>query len=376
MKILLAGGGTGGHFYPIIAVARSLRELAERERIARMDLILMSDAPYDPDMLREEGIIFKKSPAGKLRRYFSLMNFVDIFKTGFGVLRALWDLFWEMPDAIFIKGGYAAFPALVGGVFFRIPMLVHESDAAPGLVNRWAGRFARRVAVSFEDAAEYFPKEKVALIGNPIRRSLIGGNKEEALRVFALENNIPTILILGGSQGSQRVNDVVLEILPSLLESFNIVHQCGAANFQSVKQRAGIILEKSIYAKRYHPVPFLSEGDLRNLSQVASLILSRSGAGAIFEIAAWGIPSILIPLEEAANDHQRQNAYIFVKAGAASVLEEKNLKPHILLSEIVKLLNDKDKLREMKSAAGRFAKIDAAQKIARALIDLALEHAD
>ncbi|MEK7596294.1 MAG: undecaprenyldiphospho-muramoylpentapeptide beta-N-acetylglucosaminyltransferase [Patescibacteria group bacterium] len=375
MKILMAGGGTGGHFYPIVAVAHALRELAEKERIARLDLILMSDTPYDENILRQEEIIFEKSPAGKLRRYFSFKNFSDIFKTFFGILRTLWKMFLDMPDAIFAKGGYASFPTLVAARVFRIPVLLHESDAIPGLVNRWAGKFAKKIAVSFQESALYFPKDKTALLGNPIRKRVISGNADAARRVFGLEKNIKTILILGGSQGSQKINDTVLAILPSLVENYNVIHQCGKLNYEEVNQRTPVILKDSSFAKRYYPTPFLAEGDLGDLSRTADLVVSRAGAGAIFEIAAWGLPSILIPLDNSAGDHQRKNAYIYVKKGAAAIIEEKNLKPHIFLFEIEKLLRDEEKIKKMKIAARDFAKIDAAEKIARELMNMALEHA-
>ena len=375
MKILMAGGGSGGHFYPIVAVARALRELAEKERIARLDLILMSDAPYDESILKQEEIIFEKSPAGKLRRYFSFKNFSDIFKTFFGILWTLGKIFLDMPDAVFAKGGYASFPALVAARIFRIPVFLHESDAIPGLVNRWAGKFAEKIAVSFQESALYFPKEKTALLGNPIRKRVINGNADEAHRVFDLEKNIKTILILGGSQGSQKINDTVLAILPSLVENYNVIHQCGKFNYEETSRRARVILNDSSFAKRYHAAPFLAEGDLGNLSKAADLAVSRAGAGAIFEIAAWGLPSILIPLNNSAANHQRKNAYIYVKRGAAAIIEEKNLKPHIFLFEIEKLLRDEKKMEEMKIAARNFAKIGAAEKIARELMNMALKHA-
>ncbi|MBI5742310.1 MAG: undecaprenyldiphospho-muramoylpentapeptide beta-N-acetylglucosaminyltransferase [Candidatus Niyogibacteria bacterium] len=376
MKILFAGGGTGGHFYPIIAVARSLRDLAEKERIARLDLSYMSDAPYDINLLRQENIKFLQAPAGKMRRYFSIWNFVDYFRTFFGIIRAVWGIFWDMPDVVFGKGGYASFPMLVAARLFRIPLLIHESDAVPGRANAWAGKFAKRIAIAFPEAAEYFPKDKTALIGNPIRRRVVGGSAEEAIRSFGLDGTVKTIFVIGGSQGSQNINDAILTVLLDLVEKYNVIHQTGKQNYEVVNGRAGVILNKLPNATRYHAVDFVSEGDLRNISQVASLVISRAGSGAIFEIAAWGLPAILIPLDNSAGDHQRKNAYSYVKAGAAAILEEQNLTPHVLNFEIDKVLKDEKRLQDMRTAAQRFARLDAADKIARALIDMAIEHAD
>ena len=308
MKILLAGGGTGGHFYPVIAVARALKDAAERERLVSLDLSYMSDAPYDARLLKEEEIKFIKVPAGKIRRYFSVLNFFDVFKTAWGVLRAIFKIYADFPDVIFAKGGYASFPALAAAKFFRIPLVIHESDLVPGRVSRWASKFAARIAISFPESVEYFPEERAALTGNPIRRQVLGGSPEEAREIFSLEGAAPVLLILGGSQGAQKLNDVILEILPELVKSWQVIHQTGRANFDEVKLRAGLILESSQVRARYHPHPFLDEGGLRNASKAAFAAIARAGAGTIFELAAWGLPAILIPLSHAAQDHQRANA--------------------------------------------------------------------
>src|SRR3990167_7595438 len=152
MKILLAGGGTGGHFYPVIAVARALKDAAERERLVSLDLSYMSDAPYDARLLKEEEIKFIKVPAGKICRYFSVLNFFDVFKTAWGVLRAIFKIYADFPDVIFAKGGYASFPALAAAKFFIIPLVIHESDLVPGRVSRWASKFAARIAISFPES--------------------------------------------------------------------------------------------------------------------------------------------------------------------------------------------------------------------------------
>ena len=374
MKILLAGGGTGGHFYPLIAVARSLKDIAEREKIVKLELIFASDEPYDANLLREEEITFLKIPAGKFRRYFSILNFIDPFKTFWGILKALFAIYLNFPDVIFAKGGYASFPALAAAKILRIPLLVHETDTVPGKVTLWASGFARRVAISFPQSVKYFPADKVALTGNPIRRDVLGGTAEEARELFGLEPDLPLILALGGSQGAQKLNDIVLDILPELVKFSQVAHQAGRGNFEAVRLRAGLILENSSLAKRYNPYGFLDEEELRSASRAASLVVARAGGGSIFEIAAWGLPSILVPLPHAAQDHQRQNAYAYAREGAAEVLEEENLTPHVLLDRIQKLLGDKARREKMSQAAKAFAKPDAAEKIALEILKLALEH--
>lgn len=374
MKILLAGGGSGGHFYPVIAVARALKDAAERERLVSLDLSYMSDAPYDARLLKEEEIKFIKVPAGKIRRYFSVLNFFDVFKTVWGVLRAIFKIYADFPDVIFAKGGYASFPALVAAKFFRIPLVIHESDVEPGKVSSWASKFASRVAISFPESLEYFSDEKTALTGNPVRRQVFGGSQEEAQEIFSLEGRAPVLLILGGSQGAQKLNDVVLEILPELVKSWQVIHQTGRANFDEIKLRSGLILENSQLRARYHPQPFLDEGGLRNAYKSALAAVARAGAGTIFELAACSLPAILIPLPTAAQDHQRQNAYAYARQGGAVVLEEQNLAPHILLSELEKILKNRELRDRMIKSAQAFARPDAAAKIAQEIIKLALTH--
>lgn len=371
MKVVFTGGGTGGHFYPIIAVARALKKEAEAENIARLELFFIGGDPMDPDLLSRESIKFIKIPAGKMRRYFSLRYFGDTIKTAIGLLAAFWRVYLLMPDVVFGKGGYASFPVLFASKLLHIPVIIHESDAVPGLVNQWAGKWASRIAVSFQEAARYFEGKNVSVTGNPIRPQIIGGNLQEAIESFKLEENLPTILILGSSQGSERINETVLAMLEESVKKYQIIHQTGKNNFTDVSGRAKVLLEKSELKSRYHPYGFLDEGDLRNASRAASLVVSRASS-ALFEIAAWGLPAILIPLPTAAQDHQRENAYAYARFGACEVIEETNLTPHLLLAEIDKILGNPEQVKKMKLAAGGFARLDAASKIAREIIKLGI----
>lgn len=372
MKILLAGGGTGGHFYPLIAVVRALRRVAEIENIAKIEFFLTADDPIDADILLEERIQFIKVSAGKLRRYFSFKHFSDSVKTLIGIFSAFWKLYKLVPDVIFSKGGYASFPVLAAAKILGIPVLIHESDTVPGLVNQWAGKWASRVAVSFEETLPYFEGKNVALLGNPIRPQVIGGNMLEAVDYFKLEEGLPVILVLGGSQGSERINETILGSLAEMVGKYQVIHQTGKNNFSDVSGRANILLEKMELKHRYHAFPFFDEGELRNASKAASIVVSRAGAGSIFEISAWGIPSIIIPLPSSAQDHQRENAYAYARFGACEIIEETNLTPHLLLAQIDKILADKERIVKMKRAAQSFSRLDAAEKIARELLKLGI----
>src|SRR3989338_8801280 len=180
MKILLTGGGTGGHFYPLIAVAQEIKKILRERHFLEAEIIFASDSPYDKNYLIQENIRFLKLPAGKIRRYFSLWNFIDPFKTILGIALAIWKIYLEMPDVVFSKGGYASFPVLIAARIFRLPLIIHESDSAPGKANSYAKSFAKKIAVSFSEAADYFPKEKVFLTGIPLRKGILGGNFSEA----------------------------------------------------------------------------------------------------------------------------------------------------------------------------------------------------
>lgn len=372
MKILFAGGGTGGHFYPLIAVARSIYKIAEQRKIARTDIFFMSDDSVDAKLLNREHIIFIKISAGKIRRYFSILNISDLIKTFFGIIFSFRKIYSLLPDVVFGKGGYASFPALFSAKILKIPVVIHESDSVPGFVNSWAGKWANRVLISFSESARFFDSKKIIISGNPIRSSVVGGNLTEALEHFNLEQNIPTILIIGGSQGSNKINETILSIIPQLVSKYQIIHQTGHKNFADISSRAKVILESVALKHRYHVVPFLSEGDMKNASCAASLVVSRAGAGAIFEIAAWGLASIIIPLPNSAQNHQRENAYNYAKTGACEVLEESNLAPNILISQINKILENDEKLKLMKNGAISFSRRDAADIIAQEILNLGI----
>lgn len=375
MKILFTGGGTGGHFYPIIAIIDALRVLTDEERLVGIELSFMSDTPYDEGLLLKKDVHFIQVKTGKVRRYFSLANITDLFKTASGLWDAFFKIYRDFPDVIFGKGGYASFPALFAARILGIPVMLHESDAIPGKVNQWAAKFAHRIAISFPESAKYFPENKTAFTGNPVRKEILGRTPDEARDVFHLEENLPVILFLGGSQGAKTINDIALDIAPELVKSAQVIHQCGKNNAKEVKNRLSVVLnEKTPLKSRYQVYGYFDDNNLRNAQSAAKIIISRAGASSIFEIATWGIPSIIIPLPDSAQGHQRENAYTYARTGAAEVIEESNLTPNLLLSRIKNLLDDQKKWEAMKEATKGFSQPKAARQIARELLSLALEH--
>lgn len=372
IKILFTGGGTGGHFYPLIAVAQELNKMVDQQKIANVRMYYFSDAPYDEQVLFENQITFKKITAGKLRLYFSIQNILDIFKTFQGIIEAFFAVFQLYPDVVFAKGAYASFPTLVAARLLGIPVIIHESDAAPGRVTSWASKFAKYVAVSYKDSFEFFPRERTAHVGQPVRPELIHP-AEGGLEYLNLETGIPVVWIVGGSLGAQKINDVIIQALPELVENFQVIHQTGKNNFNDCEQRSALVLKDSQFKSRYKPFPFLNQLALRMSAGVASVIITRAGS-MLFEIASWGIPAIVIPIAQSNNDHQRKNAFAYARAGAGQVIEEKNLTPHILISEIKRISSDLILHDKISAAAKDFFQPDAARKIAEKVLEIGLSH--
>jgi UDP-N-acetylglucosamine--N-acetylmuramyl-(pentapeptide) pyrophosphoryl-undecaprenol N-acetylglucosamine transferase len=377
MKILLTGGGTGGHFYPLIAIIQELRRIEEGENLVGLKLYYMAPTSYNDKLLFDYDVIFKKVPAGKIRNYFSILNFLDLFKTAVGVLRAIWSVFLIYPDVVIGKGGYGSFPALFAARLFRIPVIIHESDTAPGRANLWASKFAKKIAISWPQAKDRFPQKthgKIAYTGQPIRKSIRVPAEEGAHEYLHLESNLPTVLILGGSQGAKLVNDTVLEALLRLVQHFQIIHQVGKAHFVEVNETAKVILRNNENGNRYKVFDYLNDLAMRMSAGASDVVVTRAGSG-LFEIANWKKPAIIIPISEEVSHDQKTNAYSYARSGGAVVIEEKNFEPSILEAEITRITSDRELSRKMGEAAfNEFAAPNAALKIAEEAVRIALSH--
>ncbi|OGG79188.1 hypothetical protein A3A39_03665 [Candidatus Kaiserbacteria bacterium RIFCSPLOWO2_01_FULL_54_13] len=377
MKIVLTGGGSGGHFYPLIAVAEALEDIAKEKKLIEPELFYIGPEPFDRATLLEHEIIHKPTAAGKIRRYPSVFNVLDLFKTVWGTIRAIIELFRTYPDVVFSTGGFAAFPTLYAARILTIPIVIYDADAAPGRVSRWSASFARWIALAHPDAAEHFQKkhlDKIARTGHPIRKEIEVVAMEGGHEFLKLEETAPTIFVMGGSSGARAINEALLNALPSLVERYNVVHQTGRANLEEVQQVAKVVLRDSRYKNRYRAFGLLNTLALRMAAGISSLIVSRAGSGTIFEIASWGIPAILIPIPTEISHDQTENAFSYARAGAATVLEQHNLTHHLLIAEIDRTMGDPALREKMRTAAKQFARPQAARKIAQIIVDTALEH--
>lgn len=377
MRIVLTGGGTGGHFYPLIAIAEAIEDISKERTLIEPELYYVGPNAFDVESLREHDIIHVSISAGRMRRYGSILNFFDIFKTMWGILTATIRLFGLYPDVVFSTGGFAAYPALFAARILAIPVVIYDADAAPGRVSMWSAKFARWIGVAHPDAVSQFParvRDRIARIGHPIRKEIEKPTNEGGHEFLKLESSVPTIFIMGGSMGSVAINNVVLSALSELVKKYNVVHQVGAANLDEMTKVSELILRDSFFDKRYRVFGLLNTLALRMTAGISSLIISRAGSGSIFEIASWGKPSILIPIPEDISHDQKENAYSYAREGAAVVLEQRNVTPHLLIAEIDRITGNAELERKMSEAALQFARPESARKLATIIIETALEH--
>jgi UDP-N-acetylglucosamine--N-acetylmuramyl-(pentapeptide) pyrophosphoryl-undecaprenol N-acetylglucosamine transferase len=374
VRIGIAGGGTGGHIYPLLAVCDALSKkrgpyddtLIEFHYFGRPGAY---QNEFDFRSIRVHSII-----GSRLRRYASIQNIFDIPKFFISIVQALFSLLSVMPDVVFSKGGPGSIPVVFAAWFYRIPIIIHESDAVPGLANRVAARFARKICISFPESKEFFDEKKVVATGNPIRDELMKNrmSKVGAKNFWRMDEHLPLALVIGGSQGSQRINSFITENLEELLKDIQILHQVGQGNYQEIEMsmREIMALVPRELHGRYRAVPFMNVEEMKNAMTAADVIVSRAGSGAIFEIASFKTPTILIPLEESAGDHQKVNAYAYSKTGYAFVLEEENMTVHTFRSRIHEMISSEFVPKNTEEQVDSFFFSQSAERIADEVMGL------
>lgn len=361
LRVVLTGGGTGGHVYPVVAVAAAVKALDPQTKF----LWIGSADGQEREVAKASGIRFVSVPTGKFRRYFSLANIIDVFKVPVGVIKAWLRLGAFRPDVIFSKGGFVSYPVVIAAWLRDIPILEHETDYVPGLANRKLARKATLIATSFPVLAAELPYNKTVLTGQPIRPETLQGSTDRAREMFKLPKDDRLVLaIFGGSQGAQAVNEVIGQLLPELLPHYQIIHQVGPKNEEFGKE-----LEQKYGQRGYRARGFLTD-ELADVYALADVVVSRA-SGQIHELAALGKPAVLVPLPGSASDHQAKNAEAFAKQHAAIVLEPANLTPQLLMQELLKLRHDEPLRRQLGAAIKRLDQPLAAQKLAYWIVRLA-----
>lgn len=365
IKIVLTGGGTGGHITPLIAVFRELKHLNPA-----LQFIYIGPTRNSRGQFKKDNIKVWPLFTGRFRRYITLksvlLNIIDIFKILFGFLQSLLYLIIYKPTIIFSKGGYGSFPTIVWAWIFRIPIVAHESDSIPGATNRLLARFATKVAVSFPGEYSKFPAEKIVVLGTPLRNMQNMGAKE-AEKLLNIKGEKPLVFITGASQGAEQINRLVFKNLENLLKKYEIIHQVGDKNYKIIQQK---IKRLSLYTKDYHVYPFLDEEEMKAAYVASNLVISRASSTNLFEIAVLGKPSILIPLPTSAAGHQLKNAEIYEKAGACINLNPFNITPSKFYKILSETMRNHEKLESMSLAAKKFSKPKAAANVAELILKI------
>lgn len=373
---MLSGGGTGGHVLPILAVVEELK----KQRPEDLELLFVgSRGGIEERIMKGVGIPCEFIHAGKIRRQqknkllavldvqTNFKNLVDIGKTVAGYAGALRILRKFKPDVVFIKGGYVGVPVGLGARTLNIPFAVHESDSVAGLANRILAKWASSVFVSFS-VVWGLPKEKIVYTGNPVRSDIGKHGRDEGLEFLGMKRSLPTVFILGGSQGAHRINLALFEILTELVDGAQIIHGTGERDLGLAKRHKNSLSDEQ--SERYLPYAFLGQ-ELPYAYAAADLVIARAGANVLAELAASAKPSLLIPLSTSANDHQLKNAQLFSQEGASHVLLDEELTSKRLLGEIEILLNDGEKRKKMSQAARKLYDPKAAFRISVQLLNLA-----
>jgi len=358
MKIMIAGGGTGGHVYPGIAVAEELARMRPSAEVVFVGGRRGLEAHAVPESgFRIRYILTRGFPRRAWWRWPAalLANLV-------GLVQAVWVVASERPDAVLGTGGYVSGPVATAAWLLGRPLLLQEQNSIPGLANRWLARVADEVHLSFTEARAYFKrKDNLKVTGNPVRAHILGGDRGQALQIFDLAEGKPTIFIFGGSRGAHRINEAALDAMRRLKGRVDLqfILQTGRDDFEWAK---GLVNAEQLPAR---VLPFLR--DIHLAYAVADLVVCRSGAMTLAEIAACGTPAILVPYPHAAHNHQEVNAHNLVERGAAALLLDRELTGERLAKEIAHLVADRQTLRRMSANARTFARLDAAERIVRSL---------
>lgn len=364
LKIIISGGGTGGHIYPAIAIADAIKELRPDTEFlfvgakGKMEMEKVPAAGYKIEGLWISGI----------KRSLSLSNLSFPFKLIKSTIRARKIIKEFKPHAAVGTGGYAAGPVLRAAGKAGIPTLLQEQNALPGITNRLLGKKAKRVCVAYPGLEKYFDKSKIMFTGNPVRKKVVNieGKREKALQHFGQNPTLKTVLVVGGSLGSLNINNALIHNIETIKENadrFQLIWQTGEQTYSHVEQSL-----KKHNLKNVKVVKFINEMDLGYAA--ADLIISRAGAIAVSEIALVQKPVILIPFPFAAENHQKRNAEALQKRKAAEMIEDKELNEK-LLPEIQRLLQDDDLRAVMSRNIADMAVYDSAQIIANEVIKLA-----
>jgi UDP-N-acetylglucosamine--N-acetylmuramyl-(pentapeptide) pyrophosphoryl-undecaprenol N-acetylglucosamine transferase len=366
MRVLIAGGGTGGHIYPGIAIARYLSVMDKEAEI----VFVGTKTGMEADIVAREGFSFKAIKAQGWSRKVSFKTASMILNNSLGVVQSLQIIKRFKPQVVLGTGGYVAAPLVFSAALLKIPVVLHEQNAVPGIANRLLSRWATKIALSFPESAKHFPSTvEQEVTGNPVRQAILDGDRNIGLKNLRLNTGKKTVLVFGGSRGARSINNAIIEGAERLAQTPNLqlIHLTGREEYESVLNQLtnkGIELDLSgnIVIK-----PYLYE--MADALAAADLVICRAGATTLAELTAIGRASILIPYPYATDNHQEKNARSLENAGAAYVIRDKELTGKVLTDLIIKLISDTDSLKRMAENSRKLGKPDAAARIAKCLRD-------
>ncbi len=377
MKTLVfTGGGTGGHIYPGLAIADEIKEALSSYTIVWIGSNNGRDKKMVLSNVSKNGTPtcnkFVSIPSGKLRRYFSLQNFIDIFKIGFGFIASIFVLAKLKPEFVFSKGGFVSVPPCIAAKFLHIPVYTHECDFSPGLATKVNMRFAKKILLSYEESKEFFGQNnqsKIVVTGNPVRDVFFNTDTKIGYDFLNIrKSSKPLLLILGGSSGAHQINELVFENLTWLLERFIVVHQTGMG--QDFETALG--LKKQVEKEVYAPYDFIY-AEMPHVMACSDVVLSRSGANSLWESAALGKPMVLIPLAgSGTRGDQVENAQHFQNAGAAVVINSLEKDFSVFSGNVtsaLELMLETDLLKKMQVSSQSLVKSNPAKTIANILLE-------
>jgi len=379
VKLLVTGGGTGGHVGPALAVVQYLQK-QDPSLIVRY---VGSESGIEAKLAREAGLEFVGVASGKLRRssrgllgLLTVANLKDAFRVPVGVGQALRAVQQFRPDVVFATGGYVSVPPVLAAAFLRIPILTHEQTVTVGLANKINGRVAQRIALTFEGALEELPpalRAKAFVSGNPVREAIFQGDRAHAVRRFGFdsaEDALPCVYVTGGAQGSQILNDSVKKALDPLLKHARVLHQCGARDAEVLTSFRATL--PPAQQRRWVVRPFIQAEELGDAYALADLLVARAGAGTVTEAAALGKPALFVPLVPTSGDEQTRNAQRSVDAGAAMILKQADCNAESLYDALHTLFTNPERLAAMGENARTLATPHATKTLADALLLLTL----
>lgn len=354
MRILVTGGGTGGHIYPALAFIRYVQKIQPDSEF----LYVGTHRGLENKIVPETGISFKTIKIQGFKRKLSFENiktvqlFIESIKRSKEILREF------KPDVVIGTGGYVSGSVVYAAARMKIPTIVHEQNSVPGITNKFLSRFADKVGICFPDAAQYFPESKTVLVGNPRAQEVVTSGKSEVLEQYDLLPDIPTVLIFGGSQGALKINQAVIQALPQFSQKeYQVLYASGDRYYNEISEKFDIEkISRNLSLQPY----------IKNMTDVMAnvdLLIARAGATSIAEFTALGLPGILIPSPYVTNDHQTKNAQSLVNAGAVKMIADADLTGDKLVEAVDEIMNDPEKRERMAKASRQEGIPDAAERL-------------